>query len=281
MDRVRPPAVAGSFYPSAPSELSEVLDNCFEIHPLGPRQTDAPLTSLIAGMVPHAGYVYSGPCAAHLYSRLNPSIQRVILLGVNHWSRGQRAALSPWNSWQSPSGVVPIDSVLNDALKQRIQFLSRDGSAHLQEHSIEVQLPFLQRVLKDFSLVPISLARLDLTECAELGTVMAAVCQNELPTDGKICILASSDLSHYLSPEETEKLDCAALEPIIALDPAGLFEVVHQKNITMCGVLPTVVMLYAAKALGASRARLLKHYHSGDISPMRKVVGYASVAIEL
>jgi AmmeMemoRadiSam system protein B len=248
---------------------------------MGPGQTHARAGNLTAGMVPHAAYVYSGPCAAHWYAQLDPSIRRIILLGVNHSGRGQRAALSPWLHWQTPSGLVPIDSALNDLLAKQIHFLSEDESAHAQEHSIEVQLPFLQRVLKDFSLVPISLARLDLAECAGLGASIAAVLQSESTVAGKTCVLASSDLSHYLSPQATDELDRAALEPLIALDPAGLFGVVREKGITMCGVLPTVVMLYAVKALGATRARLLKHYHSGDISPMRKVVGYASVGVEL
>jgi AmmeMemoRadiSam system protein B len=281
MDRARPPAVAGSFYPSTANELRAALDHCFQVHSFGPRQTKSPSTNLLAGMVPHAGYVYSGPCAAHWYCRLDPSIERVIVLGVNHSSRGHRAALSPWKRWQTPLGVVPVDSAVNDFLTKRIPFLAGDASPHLEEHSIEVQLPFLQRALKDFSLVPISLARLDLAECAELAAGIAALYRHEAAVRHNTCLVSSSDLSHYLSPAETEELDRAALERIIALDAAGLFEVVHEKRITMCGLLPTVVMLYAARALGATRGRLLKHYHSGDIAAMRNVVGYASVAIEL
>jgi AmmeMemoRadiSam system protein B len=232
-------------------------------------------------MVPHAGFVYSGPCAAHLYAALDRSIRRVILLGVNHWARGHRAALSPWDSWQTPIGEVVVDSALNDFLASRVKFLTRDDRAHAQEHSIEVQLPFLPRVLEDFSVVPISLAHLDSAECAELGSAIASAYKTEVDAGRKTLVLASSDLSHYLSPRETEELDHFALERIIALDPPGLLEVVEKKVITMCGVLPTAVMLYAAKTLGATGARLLQHCHSGDVSPMRKVVGYASVAIEL
>jgi AmmeMemoRadiSam system protein B len=232
-------------------------------------------------MVPHAGYVYSGPCAAHFYAALDRSIQRVILLGVNHWARGHRAALSPWVSWQTPLGEVAVDSALNDFIAARVKFLTRDNGAHAQEHSIEVQLPFLPSVLDDFSFVPISLSQLDAAECAELGSAVAAACKAELEAGRKTLVLASSDLSHYLSASETEELDRLALERIIALDPAGLLEVVTEKAITMCGVLPTVVMLHAARSLGATGARLLKHCHSGDVSPMKKVVGYASVAVEL
>ena len=280
MNRPRPPAVAGSFYPSNPDELNGLIDECFNDSPLGPKGTRSPSTTLIAGMVPHAGYVYSGPCAAHFYATLDKSIQRVILLGVNHWARGHRAALSPRESWQIPSGEVSVDTALNDFLAARVKFLARDDDAHAEEHSIEVQLPFLPRVLEDFTFLPISLSRLDLDECAELGSAIAAACQAEAAGGHKAVVLASSDLSHYLSPRETEELDYLALERVIALDAAGLLKVVEEKQISMCGVLPTAVMLCAAKALGATQARLLKHCHSGDVAPMRKVVGYASVAVE-
>ncbi|MGH7927427.1 MAG: AmmeMemoRadiSam system protein B [Candidatus Binatia bacterium] len=281
MNRSRPPAVAGSFYPSSAGELRQVIDDCFDTNPLGPKGTRSAVSTVIAGMVPHAGYVYSGPCAAHLYATLDKSIRRVILLGVNHWVHGHRAALSPWNSWQTPSGDVAVNSAINDFLEARSQLLMRDEAAHTQEHSIEVQLPLLQRVLGDFSFVPISLSSLDSDECIELGAAIAAACQVQPASGHRTCILASSDLSHYLPPKETEELDQLALERVIALDAAGLVKVVEDKKITMCGVLPVAVMLYAATALGATRARLLMHCTSGDVAPMRNVVGYASVAIEL
>jgi AmmeMemoRadiSam system protein B len=278
MDRVRAHAVAGSFYPSDAEELKALLDECFESSPLGPKGTQSPSPQVMAGMVPHAGYVYSGPCAAHLYARLDPSIQRVILVGVNHRARGHRAALSPWEFWQTPLGTVRVEEQANEFLQARVGFLDKDDSAHAREHSIEVQLPFLQRILGDFSLVPISLSRLSTEECAELAAAVA-----ELYTVGtsgpKTVILASSDLNHYLSSEEIIALDRLALEQVLGLNAAGLLQVVEQENLTMCGVLPTAVMLFAAKTIGARTARLLKHCHSGDVSPMSEVVGYASVAL--
>jgi AmmeMemoRadiSam system protein B len=211
---------------------------------------------------------------------LDPSIQRVILLGVNHWSHGHRAALSPWDCWQTPSGNVIVDSTLNNFLEERIDFLIRNDAAHAQEHSIEVQLPLLKRVLDDFSFVPISISQLDLDECWELGVAIAAACEAEAASGRKTCIVASTDLSHYLSPRETEELDQQALERVINLDAAGLVKIVSDKRITMCGVLPTAVMLYAAAALGATHGHLLNHCHSGDLTSMKRVVGYASIAIE-
>jgi AmmeMemoRadiSam system protein B len=280
MDRVRAPAVAGSFYPSDAVELKALLDECFVSSPLGPKGTQSPSSQVIAGMVPHAGYVYSGPCAAHLYSCLDHSIQRIILLGVNHWGRGHRAALSPWDFWQTPFGMARVDEEANEFLQARTAFLKRDDRAHAREHSIEVQVPFLQRVLGDFTFVPISLSRLSPEECAELGTTIAELYGIGQSVQINTAILASSDLNHYLSPEEIVKLDRLALEQVLALNPSGLLEIVEEENLSMCGVLPTAVMLFAAKTAGAKRARLLKHCHSGDVSPMSEVVGYASVALD-
>jgi hypothetical protein len=280
MASTRPAAVAGSFYPASARALSALLDDCFQTSPLGPRGKAKANTAIIAGMVPHAGPVYSGPCAAHLYSNLEPSLRRIIILGVNHRGRGARAALSPWSRWHTPLGEVAVDDALNADLESRVKFLQRDEHAHRGEHSVEIQLPFLQRVLGDFQFVPISLSHLSLEECAELGAAVAEAFHAATAQNFKTLILASSDLSHYLSPEETAVLDQMAIERVLAVDPAGLIDTVEDKNITMCGVLPTAVMLYAAKAAGAVRARLLKHCHSGDVAPMSQVVGYASIALE-
>src|SRR5262249_22000426 len=151
-------------------------------------------------LVPHAGYIYSGPCAAHFYALLEHSIQRVILLGVNHQGRGHRAALSPAASWQTPLGTVAIDQELNDLLEDAVPFLKQDDVAHAREHSIEVQLPFLQRVLGEFSLIPISLAHISMEECVELGTAVADVLRANTQSGSRTVMIASSDLSHYLSP---------------------------------------------------------------------------------
>ena len=278
MTSIRPAAVAGSFYPSAASELRTLLEDCFETSPLGPQGAPEKNRSIIAGLVPHAGAIYSGPCAAHLFSRLDTSHQRIIILGVNHRGHGHRAALSPWPRWQTPLGEIAVNQHLNEVLRARVNFLADEPNAHSQEHSIEIELPFLQYTLPDFDFVPISLSRLSLDECAELGGAIAAACQAEANT--RTLIFASSDLSHYLSPERTEDLDRLALQPILALDPEGLLRVIAEENISMCGVIPTAIMLFAVNAMGAQRARLLNHCHSGDVIPMRKVVGYAAVAIE-
>jgi MEMO1 family protein len=281
MDHIRPAAVAGSFYPAEAEELIRLLDECFDSSPLGPQGAKTAKLSLLGGLVPHAGYIYSGPCAAHLYACLDNSIKRVILLGVNHHARGYRAALSPADFWQTPLGWVKVDQELNHLLQDQVRFLKRDETAHSQEHSIEVQLPFLQRVLGEFSLAPLSLAHISVEECAELGAAVADIVRKNTRPGTRTIVMASSDLSHYLSPKETAELDGMALAEVLALNPHALIDVAERENITMCGVLPTAVLLFAANGLGVRQASLLKHCHSGDAAPMRKVVGYASVAFEL
>jgi MEMO1 family protein len=281
MDHIRPAAVAGSFYPAEAEELSRLLDECFESSPLGPQGTKTASPTLIGALVPHAGYVYSGPCAAHLYACLDNSIKRVILLGVNHRARGYRAALSPADFWQTPLGWVKIDLELNHRLQDQVRFLKQDEVAHTCEHSIEVQLPFLRRVLGEFSLAPLSLAHISVEECAEIGAAITDIVIENTRSGTRTVVMASSDLSHYLSPQETAELDGMALAEVLALNPHALIDVAERENITMCGVLPTAVLLFAAKGLGVKQASLLKHCHSGDAAPMRKVVGYAAVAFEL
>ena len=281
MTSIRPAAVAGSFYPTDAEELSALLGDCFNVSPLGPLGAKEPDPSIIAGLVPHAGPIYSGPCAAHLYSQLDSSVQRVILLGVNHRARGHKAALSPWSRWQSPANETVVDDRLGDDLLAQVKILARDADAHAEEHSIEIQLPFLHRVLGKFEFVPISLSCLSIDECAELGGAIAAACKAQAAANIKTIIVASSDLSHYLSPGKTDELDQLALDQVLEMNPEGLVRVVEDNDITMCGVLPAAVMLFAARDLGATQARLLKHCHSGEVTPMRKVVGYASVAINL
>lgn len=280
MERVRQTAVAGSFYPAHPAELKKLLEECFVSSPLGPKGVKSSSPTLLGGMVPHAGYIYSGPCAAHFYSSLERDIRCVVLLGVNHRGRGAKAALSPADYWETPLGKVEVDRELNERLKAEIDFLEKDEQPHLQEHSIEVQLPFLQSILGEFTFLPVSLSYLSERECAHLGQAIARVYETGMALERKTVLIASSDLSHYLSPEETERLDTMALERVLALDPVGLLRTVEEEAISMCGVIPTAVFLFAANALGAKKARLLKHCHSGDVVPMREVVGYASVVVE-
>jgi AmmeMemoRadiSam system protein B len=281
MPNIRPAAVAGSFYPGEAQDLKDLLAECLDFHPLGPQGYRASSPSVLGGLVPHAGYAYSGPCAAHLYSRIDRATSLAVIVGVNHRARGGRAALSPADSWQTPLGAVHLDREAAERLRGELDFLAEDERAHRDEHSIEVQLPFLQTTLGDFHLLPIALAHISEAECRRLGEALARLYEAKTAAGAKVVLLASSDLSHYLSPEETERLDRMALGEIVALDASGLLQTVGDNNITMCGVLPATVLLFAAQALKARGARLLKHCHSGDVAPMRQVVGYASVAVEV
>jgi AmmeMemoRadiSam system protein B len=231
-------------------------------------------------MVPHAGYIYSGPCAAHFYATVEKETQSVIVCGVNHGAIGSRAALSGAEFWETPLGKAAVERALQEQLNAKVDFLRVDERAHMQEHSIEVQVPFLQTILSRFSFTPLLLGHLGASECAQLGRAVAETYEAQVAVGKRTILLASSDLSHYLSPQETERLDAIALERVLALDPVGLLNTVEEHDISMCGVIPAAVLLFAARNLGATKARLLKHCHSGDAAPMREVVGYASVAIE-
>lgn len=279
MAQVRRPAVAGSFYPAERKALEALIEECFVTHPLGPKGAKPSFPSLLGGMVPHAGYVYSGPCAAYFYSAVEADTATAIILGVNHRGRGWKAALSAAEAWETPLGEVRVDRDLERHLKTRVRFLQEDDRAHGLEHSIEVQLPFLQKVLAGFAFVPVSLSYLSEEECRQLGEGVARACEANRSSGKKTVVIASSDLSHYLSPAETERLDRLALDQVLALDPSGLLKTVEERDISMCGVLPTATFLFAARFLGAKKARLLKHCHSGDAAPMAEVVGYASVAV--
>ena len=280
MEHVRRPAVAGSFYPREAKKLNQLLEECFVTHPLGPRGVESPAPSLLGGMVPHAGYIYSGPCAAHFYSGLEKDFDCVILMGVNHRAEGAKVALSPADYWETPLGMVKVDHGLAETLMDRVPFLAEDERAHLREHSIEVQIPFLQRVLGEFTFLPVSISHLSEQECAQLGEAIAHLYKMEAARGKRTILIASSDLSHYLSPQETERLDRLAVDQVLHLDPVGLLRTVERADISMCGVFPTVVLLFASKILGATSTRLLKHCHSGDMAPMNEVVGYASVAVD-
>lgn len=278
-ETIRPPAVAGSFYAADAETLRAELRGSFS-SPLGPRAGER-AAPCVAGVVPHAGYVYSGACAAHLYAALEPRASRAIIVGVNHRGIGPPAALSPADCWETPLGKARVDRALGRRLLEEVAFLSEDERPHAREHSIEVQLPFLQTALERFTFLPLSLSRLTLGECEELGKALAGLYEREAARGERVVLLASTDLSHYLSPDEAERLDGLALERVLALDPQGLYRVVRENDISMCGVIPTVAFLFAVKFLGARGARLLKRYHSGDVAPMNEVVGYASVAVDL
>src|SRR5713226_7248115 len=253
---VRPPAVAGRFYPSQPQELLAQVEKFLSAEPPAAR------VRARGCVVPHAGYMYSGHVAGAVYARLQIP-QRCILMCPNHTGMGEPLSIMSQGAWQTPLGHVPVDSELSAALKERFSFLSEDAAAHRAEHAAEVQLPFLQACHIHVSFVPIALgtSRFELLE--GLGEAIADVIAQQ---DEGVLVIASSDMNHYESDAVTRVKDHKAIEQILALNPRGLFDVVMKEQISMCGFGPTVAMLTAAGRLGATSAELVRYATSGDVS---------------
>jgi len=265
---VRHPAVAGRFYPGDPNILFYDVQSY-----LSPQTVPAPALGCVA---PHAGYMYSGTVAGAVFAQVDLP-QRIIILCPNHTGKGHPLAIMSSGTWETPLGQAPIDSPLADALKKGFPSLTEDADAHRNEHAIEVELPFLQARRPDFTFVPIALgtARFDTLE--KLGEAIAAAVHAQAE---RILIVASSDMNHYESDTITRVKDHKAIERMLALDARGLFDVVMREEISMCGFGPAVVMLTAAKRLGATSAELIKYATSGDVSGDREmVVGYAGVVV--
>jgi AmmeMemoRadiSam system protein B len=272
MTRRRPPAVAGTFYEADPARLEEQVQACYAANDAPPAR--APF---IGAVTPHAGLMYSGHVAAALYARLELP-KRLVILCPNHTGFGHQAAMYTDGEWLTPFGGVQVDVELAAALAAESTLLADDPRAHAREHSLEVQLPFLQRELGDFSFVPICLATYSLGQCEEIGETIATVVARWLPE--RIGILASSDMNHYENQQVTLRKDQLAIDRVLALDPHGLWETVQSSDISMCGFIPTTAMLFAANRLGATKAELVKHATSGDISgDYSAVVGYASIVV--
>jgi len=268
---VRSPAVAGRFYPGDAATLRRDVASYLK---------GEPKTRALGCVVPHAGYMYSGHVAGAVYARLElppeSASKRFVILCPNHTGAGEPLAIMSASAWATLLGNVKIDSELAARLKAAFPYLEEDTQAHRAEHSLEVQLPFLQILLPDFSFVPICIGAGQLPVLQALGQAIASV----LKDDAGVMVIASSDMNHYESDAITRVKDKLAIERILALDAAGLHETVRRERISMCGYGPTVAMLTATKALGATQAELVKYATSGDINGERDaVVGYAGVTI--
>lgn len=269
---VRHPAVAGRFYPGDPGDLrAEVLTY------LSPENsTDAPAVRAVGCIAPHAGYMYSGHVAGAVFARIEIP-RRCIVMCPNHTGMGRALAIMSRGKWETPLGEVPIDSALAEALMQQFPALEEDSAAHRGEHAAEVEIPFLQLRQPDLTFVPIALGtgRFEILE--QLGRATAQVIARE---SDPVLIVASSDMNHYEPDAVTRAKDQRAIERILTLDAPGLFDVVTEQNISMCGFGPTVAMITAARELGARSAELVKYATSGDVSGNRDmVVGYAGVVV--
>ncbi|MGA7827335.1 MAG: AmmeMemoRadiSam system protein B [Geobacteraceae bacterium] len=264
----RQPAVAGQFYTSNPIHLKAQLKNFVA-------SQDTKVKAL-GTIVPHAGYIYSGAVAGSVYARVNIP-ETVIILGPNHHGFGPRAALYPTGEWITPLGSVAIDQQLSSLITQNSPLIEVDSSAHLQEHSIEVQLPFLQFIRPDVLIVPLCLGFNDFASCRNLGLSLAkAIAEYKK----EVLIIASSDMSHYQPEDVAHQEDSLAIQQALEINPEGLYSVVQGRGITMCGVIPATVMLVAALAMGAQKSELIRYSTSGEVSgDFNQVVGYAGVMV--
>lgn len=264
----RLPAVAGRFYPARPEELTRDLARYLEF--VTPRQ------KAVGCVVPHAGIMYSGHVAGAVYGRLELTPSYIILC-PNHTGRGRSLAVMSRGEWETPLGSAPIDPALAGALKKACGALEEDAEAHRFEHSLEVQLIFLQHLQENFRFVPIAVGLDDYEILGELGRAIAAVLAGIQP---RPLLVSSSDLNHY-EPDSINRIkDHKAINCVLALDPRRLYDTVHRENISMCGFGPTVTMLTAALALGAQDAELIRYANSGDITGDRSaVVGYAGIVV--
>jgi len=267
---IRRPAVAGAFYPADQGTLEKDLDDLTG----GRRPPVAPMARAL--LVPHAGYIYSGRIAAETYLAAGLR-RRVVVLGPNHTGDGEPIAVMAEGSWRTPLGDAPVDAPLAAAILARCAAARVDPTAHRREHSLEVQVPFLQRLAAPFTFVPICIGTDRLAALLDLGRALAEAIT---AVGGEVLLVLSSDMSHYVPASVAERRDHEALERVLAIDPEGLHRVVLDGNISMCGVAPAVAGIEAARRLGATAARLVAYGNSGERSgDFDAVVGYAGVAI--
>ncbi|NLC57085.1 MAG: AmmeMemoRadiSam system protein B [Armatimonadetes bacterium] len=278
---LRRPAVAGMFYPADPDALRAQVSECFA-RPPGPGEIPAVAESgpreLLGLVCPHAGLIYSGYAAAHAYRALalDGPLEVAVILCPNHHGMGADNAVWPEGAWQTPLGPVPVDAALATAIQEACGLVTPDVLPHLNEHAVEVQLPFLQLLYgPSLAIVPIAMKHYSLPDCVALGEAIAEACRER-----RAVIIASSDFSHYESAARARAQDRYALDAIARLDGEALFEVVREHRITTCGYGPVAAMLAAARRLGARRSETLLYTTSGDITgDDSRVVGYAAVKV--
>jgi hypothetical protein len=265
---IRPPAVAGQFYPDNPKELAVLVEQYT-------RAQDTHEKTHVKGcLVPHAGYVYSGHVAGAVFSRIALP-KRIIILGVRHYPRGEPLAIMSAGKWRTPLGHVRIDEELAKRVSAACPALREDEVAHSREHSLEVELPFLQVLDADFTFVPIAVGTIRYQELVEVGEGLARVLAERAED---ILMVTSSDMNHYEDDECTRWKDRQAIDCMLRADAAGLYEVCRREAISMCGLGPAVVMLAAMQKLGVQAGELVKYATSGDVSGDReRVVGYAGM----
>jgi AmmeMemoRadiSam system protein B len=269
VQQIKKSIIAGSWYPRNPRILREEIERFFS------RAPERGIGGDIVGIVaPHAGYDYSGQVAAHAYRQLRGiTFDAVIVIGPSHRRFFRGVSVYPAGGYETPLGVVPVDKTLAGGLIESGPIFSDMPGAHTQEHSVEIQLPFLQAALGGFSVVPLVMGDQNRGTCEELaGGIVRAVGTR------KVLIVGSSDLSHYHAYEKAVVMDRRTLDYLVRMDAIGLLQAMEDGSSEACGGGPAAVTIMAARKLGADRAELLKYANSGDVTGDRSsVVGYASV----
>src|SRR5258707_10638941 len=260
---LRLPAVAGRFYPSNPEELTALIRKCTVA------DAQNPPISLKACLVPHAGYVYSGRVTGAVLARIALP-QKIIILGVRDYPRGEPAAILSSGAWRTPLGDARIEEELAETLKKACPLLQEDSVAHSTEHSLEVQLPFLQVLAPDFTFVPVALGTLQFESLVSVGEAIGRVLD---ASTEDVLLLTTSDLNHYEDDATTRIKDRKAIDQLLAMDARELYDTCRREEISMCGLGPAVAMLTAVRAMGAKNAELVRYATSGDVSGDRDAVG--------
>jgi AmmeMemoRadiSam system protein B len=259
------------FYPGEKSRLEEQLSTFIRQVP-NPRR-------VLAAISPHAGYMYSGGVAGAVFSEISVP-EAVLILGPNHRGLGAPVALTSSGEWDMPLGSVPIDEKLAECIMKittSVVKIEDDPHAHSMEHSIEVQVPFLQYVQPEVRIVPIGLSHLSLDACLEISQVLV---QGIRDYGKEVLLVASTDMTHYESQKAAQEKDKLAMDRILERDPQGLYDTVAKYGITMCGVIPTTIVLEACNILGARKTDLIRYATSGDVTgDYAQVVGYAGFIV--
>jgi MEMO1 family protein len=274
--QIRTPAVAGMFYPKAKEELKKTIRECF-LHNYGPGKLPPSVLDekIVGAICPHAGYMYSGPVAAHSFyaiSSLKPDL--VIILGPNHWGIGCSIATMKDGLWRTPLGDIEVDSNAAIEVNKTSKLVELDFFSHTRDHSLEVQLPMLQEIYSyKFKILPIILINQSFDAAMEVGLVIAKIARNK-----KTVIIGSSDFTHYEENEFAHKQDKTLIEPIVKLDVNKFYRILQENQVSACGYGAIASTMIACKELGATKGSLLKYATSGDITGEKNsVVGYASI----
>ena len=275
---LRKPAVAGQFYPSDGAELSALIDSCYT-HSLGPgKPPPAPPSKAVAVAVvaPHAGYVYSGPVAAHSYlhvsSMRDPDL--IVVVAPNHYGIGSGVSTFSEGEWETPLGRMRVDQGASRRLTELCDAVTVDPAAHRLEHSLEVQLPFLQKIYGDsVPFLPVSLLFQDIDTSRVLASALARVVRER-----KAVLVASSDLTHYESAAVAREKDTALLQQVVGMDVEGFYSTLERLGVTACGYGAIATVMQTASALGLKKAELMKYASSGETSGDNlQVVGYGAL----